>query len=872
MATRYASQNGNWSAVGTWDGGATLPASGDTVVANGVTVTIDQNATVTQVRTLELGSGATVGIVAAGAITSVSAAPPSGGSGYPVSSTFTLAVTGGGGTGGRVTATTNSSGVIISYATTPAAAGSGYITNAAAATSSSGGGFTLNDARTLTANVLAGTTTCLTFSAASPATASIVGTVDGTAGSATVNAISFTGTGQLSVTGRVRCGSTGGGFGHGIVLGAAGTLIVVGNAETVLDSHVAQAIRNLAGGSVTITGNLVASTTVSTAACVLNASTGSITVIGNITGGSGIGGSTGIDNTSTGSVTITGSVTGGSSGSASVGIAATGTGSITVTGDVTATATSSGIVVSAAGVLLTVTGTLRASTFPAVQAISVTAYNRFSGPFIDSTLGVISVYCYRFALARESVLASTSWAFAKASGTVLNYDGYRSLYSAGTATGHPATANVRDATAYGPTSELTGTLKVPLPAYVSLGVLTDNTVGTLTSSGGGGTNPSLLQATTIATLATQTSFTLAAGSPDNNSYIGQQIIIQNASTATKKAVATVSAYVGSTRTITLAADPALFTMAVGDTINIVAGPAGGLAGSVNTTHLNGTAQTARNIGAAVPAAVAGAAGGLSIVGSQMDLVNAPNATAVTAFATRLEAAILDEGDATALLAAISAKIETFLINEGDATATIAAIATACNAAVTTAHGSGSYQRNTEPETGLATGANLALVKAETAAIKLKTDNLTSDPAGLANLATAHGAGSWATAVGFATINPDNTGIANAAASAATAAAQATAATAATTTILDRIGAFTGTGLNTILGFFRAAMSKAPALTPSDVGGTFDNASASLEAVAESSGLSAPQAAQLAATLKKDISYKHTNNQTTVNANVTITEN
>jgi len=53
----------------------------------------------------------------------------------------------------------------------------------------------------------------------------------------------------------------------------------------------------------------------------------------------------------------------------------------------------------------------------------------------------------------------------------------------------------------------------------------------------------------------------------------------------------------------------------------------------------------------------------------------------TTTAAVLEAAILDEGDATALLAAIAAKVEEFLINEGDATATIAAIATACNAAV-----------------------------------------------------------------------------------------------------------------------------------------------------------------------------------------------
>jgi len=51
-----------------------------------------------------------------------------------------------------------------------------------------------------------------------------------------------------------------------------------------------------------------------------------------------------------------------------------------------------------------------------------------------------------------------------------------------------------------------------------------------------------------------------------------------------------------------------------------------------------------------------------------------------------------------------------------------------------------------------------------------------------------------------------------------------------TTILSRIGAFTGSGLNTVLGFLKAIMSKAAALTPSDVGGTFDNTTDSIEAI------------------------------------------
>lgn len=71
--------------------------------------------------------------------------------------------------------------------------------------------------------------------------------------------------------------------------------------------------------------------------------------------------------------------------------------------------------------------------------------------------------------------------------------------------------------------------------------------------------------------------------------------------------------------------------------------------------------------------------------------------------------------------------------------------------------------------------------------------------------------------------PDNAGISTAATqaaagatSAATAATQATTAATNTGTILARLGAWTGTGLNTILGAFRAMWNKTAGLTPSDL--------------------------------------------------------
>lgn len=89
-------------------------------------------------------------------------------------------------------------------------------------------------------------------------------------------------------------------------------------------------------------------------------------------------------------------------------------------------------------------------------------------------------------------------------------------------------------------------------------------------TGAGGSNPFVLQNTTIATLASQTSFTLTAGSADNDTYNNMLIVVTDSATSTQKAVGVISDYVGSTKTVTLREDPAIFTMAVGDTVDVLA--------------------------------------------------------------------------------------------------------------------------------------------------------------------------------------------------------------------------------------------------------------------------------------------------------------
>jgi len=92
------------------------------------------------------------------------------------------------------------------------------------------------------------------------------------------------------------------------------------------------------------------------------------------------------------------------------------------------------------------------------------------------------------------------------------------------------------------------------------------------TTGAGGTPPDLLQSTTITGLTSQTVFNLTAGSADDNAYNGAIAVITDASTSTQKAVGEVDTYVGSSKQVTLKLDPGIFTMANGDTIDLIAAP------------------------------------------------------------------------------------------------------------------------------------------------------------------------------------------------------------------------------------------------------------------------------------------------------------
>lgn len=89
--------------------------------------------------------------------------------------------------------------------------------------------------------------------------------------------------------------------------------------------------------------------------------------------------------------------------------------------------------------------------------------------------------------------------------------------------------------------------------------------------------------TTIATLSSQTSFTLTVGPADNNALIGCTVIIHDAASAIQKAMGFVSAYTGSSKTVTLGYDPGIFTMAAKDNISFIPPSAANLIQINNST-------------------------------------------------------------------------------------------------------------------------------------------------------------------------------------------------------------------------------------------------------------------------------------------------
>lgn len=124
--------------------------------------------------------------------------------------------------------------------------------------------------------------------------------------------------------------------------------------------------------------------------------------------------------------------------------------------------------------------------------------------------------------------------------------------------------------------------------------------------------------TFLATLASQTSFTLNEGPAEASALVGCPCLVHDAASKVQMCIGFVSAYAVTSKTVTLAQDPGIFTMAAKDNVSFfmpsnVQAITGTVANATNLASAASNYSATRGLaGTALPAAAADAAGGLPI--------------------------------------------------------------------------------------------------------------------------------------------------------------------------------------------------------------------------------------------------------------------
>ena len=268
----------------------------------------------------------------------------------------------------------------------------------------------------------------------------------------------------------------------------------------------------------------------------------------------------------------------------------------------------------------------------------------------------------------------------------------------------PTVDQVAAGTSYGYSgTPLTGTGLIMDPATLATAMITSFS-----------SLPEVMVRTTIATLASQTSFTLTAGSADDDVYNGLTAVITDQSTSVQKAVATISDYVGASKTVTLSSAPG-FTVATGDLITVIAGGSSG-----------GGGLDAAGVRSAIGLASANLDTQLGSIAGYID-------TEVAAIKAKTDNLPADPADASDIAASFSTVNSTLATIAGYIDTEVAAIkAKTDNLPSDPADQSLVEAAITSATSGLASQASVdtlaSYVDTEVAAIKAKTDNLPADPA------------------------------------------------------------------------------------------------------------------------------------------------
>ena len=309
-----------------------------------------------------------------------------------------------------------------------------------------GGTFNLNDGSTLTCTaptgvVVGSTTPPITFALPSGNTATINATIPSITTVANYAGVLLNGLGTLNFTGNISCGPTSTTNVRVIHITAGGTL----NYNGVCTN----------GGNTTNQCNSI-----------FSSSAANVNII---TPGFAGGNNAAVSNASVylnagGNLTITNS--GPIIGGQSPAVVIIG-GSVTVVGSVNASATAPAIQnITTATPIIDITGAITAGN--GANAVISLGLVKLNG-LLFNTNRYMAIYSPQLTIDSTT----TSWRLQTFAGPDII------LYASGAALGQPATSDVRFGVDYGATDEFTGTLVVPNPNTVLLGVATDATVGSL---------------------------------------------------------------------------------------------------------------------------------------------------------------------------------------------------------------------------------------------------------------------------------------------------------------------------------------------------------------------------------------------------------
>lgn len=367
----------------------------------------------------------------------------------------------------------------------------GTVRNDNANGATTGGQFTLSNGVTLTANVQGGGgSVCLNYAGLSGNSATITGNVSGST-IASLAAVQNSSSGTLNINGNIVAGSVSSAQGasnlssgilnivgnvtggvaqntYGVSNTANGVITVTGVVTGGTINASAEGLRNSGSGTVNITGSVLG--TIAPAA--RNESSGTINITGNTTGGSSTSGH-GAQNQSTGTMTITGNVTGGSIAGV-FGAFNGSTGTLTIVGSATGSSLSVGASNGSTGILNVTRavgngwgiGTVGINSNVGVNSAAAGSQTRveefeFGALGQSPVSGAVSTPDLTTNVCLVHRLSSTK----------------KTLVDQAASANFPAVGNVRSGTTFN-NGNLVGTLAVPLPSQVAVGIATDNTVGT----------------------------------------------------------------------------------------------------------------------------------------------------------------------------------------------------------------------------------------------------------------------------------------------------------------------------------------------------------------------------------------------------------